>query len=248
MARPLIGITTYERNVQDDFVLPAAYVDAVRRAGGLPVLLPSGEQHAVDLLAALDGVIMSGGLDVAIERYGGQPHPSVEPPNAERDAFEIELIQRIIAQPTPLLAICRGAQVLNVALGGTLIEHVPDAVDGSVEHQTATGAPTPHAVTIVQTSRLYEILGTAACAPASWHHQAIRQLAAGLVPVAYAADSTIEAVELPAHPWLIGVQWHPEITAAADPAQQRLFDAFVAATTARHQRPALNGGMQRCNA
>lgn len=229
MTIPLIGITTYERNQQGDFVLPAVYVDAVRRAGGIAVLVPPGDPHLDDLLQRLDGLILSGGMDVDPALYGGAQHPKVEPPNPERDATEIDLVRRVIARPVPTFAICRGAQVLNVALGGTLIEHLPDVVGDTIAHQTESGEPVPHPLSIVPESRLHEILGEQTHSPASWHHQAIRQLAPGLLPVARAADGTIEAVELPDHPWLIGVQWHPEITAGDDPAQQRLFDAFVAA-------------------
>lgn len=236
MPVPLIGITTYERNANGDFVLPAVYVDAVRRAGGMPVLVPPGDPQITDLLQSLDGLILSGGMDVDPALYGGAQHREVEPPNPERDATEIKLVRQAINQSMPTLAICRGAQVLNVALGGTLIEHLPDIVGEAIPHQTSGGQPSSHPVTIAPDSRLHALLGDEPGAPASWHHQAIRQLAPGLLPVAYAADGTIEAVELPDHPWLIGVQWHPEITAGEDPVQQRLFDALVAAARTFRQQ------------
>lgn len=230
---PLIGITTYERNEKDDFVLPAAYADAVRRAGGIPVLVPPGEPRLDALLARLDGLILSGGMDVDPARYGGLPHARIEPPNPERDETEIALVRGVVADGLPLLGICRGAQLLNVALGGSLVEHLPDEVGEAVAHQTEAGDPTPHPVEIAPGSRLAAIVGARAEAPASWHHQAVRRVAPGLTPVAQAPDGTVEAVEMAGHPWLIGVQWHPELTAATDPAQQRLFDALVAAARAR---------------
>lgn len=233
---PLIGITTYERNAQAAFVLPAFYVDAVRRAGGVPILLPPGELHLANVLSGIDGLILSGGLDVDPALYDGQPHPKVEPPNRERDATEIELVRRVIEMQVPLLAICRGAQILNVALGGSLIEHLPDEVDESVAHQDEAGEPTAHSISVMAESFLARIVGETLTAPISWHHQAIRRVAAGLSPVAHATDGTIEAVEMPDHPWLIGVQWHPEMSAAEEATQQHLFDAFVAATRAFRRR------------
>src|SRR6185295_2598637 len=127
-ARPLIGITTYGRNADGEFHLPSEYVEAVRRAGGVPVLIPPGEEHLEEVLDRLDGVILSGGGDVDPVHYGGVPHATIDRIDGERDAMEIALTRGLLELDLPTLAICRGAQVLNVALGGSLIEHLPEEV------------------------------------------------------------------------------------------------------------------------
>jgi putative glutamine amidotransferase len=230
-ALPLIGITTYGRNHEDEFTLPAVYVEAVRRAGGIPLLIPPGERHIDSLLAALDGLILSGGGDLDPAYYGSAGHPTIYMIDLERDTTELEVARRVAANGTPTLCICRGLQVLNVALGGTLFEHLPDHLSGAIQHRAEPGKPTAHTLTIIPTTRLAEILDPGPAKVVSWHHQAIRSIAPGLTVAAQAEDGTIEAVEAPAHPWLIAVQWHPEMSAAGDPRQQRLFDDFVAAVT-----------------
>jgi putative glutamine amidotransferase len=235
---PIIGLTTYERDQQQNYGLPAEYVEAVRRAGGIPVLLPHGELYQDELLNLLDGVILTGGGDVDPSHYEGSAHEALEDVDPERDASEINLAQLIVASKLPALHICRGAQVLNVALGGTLIEHLPDEMGDEIEHRTTPPGYTYHSVTIETGSRLAAIVGQTEVTSNSWHHQAVRQLAPGLKAVAFAPDGTIEAVEMPNHPWLVAVQWHPESLAAADPAHQRIFDALVeaAARQARQRR------------
>ena len=234
---PLIGITTYGRDKENHFTLPGEYVDAVRRAGGIPVLIPAGETEIDALLARLDGLILAGGGDVDPELYAGNNHIEIYMIDPERDSSELALARTVAANGTPTLGICRGIQVLNVALGGSLVEHLPDEVGETIPHRN----PPPghaqvssyalHPLTVDGESRLADILGTREIEPASWHHQAVRRLADGLrvVAQAQAEDGTIEAAELAEHPWLVAVQWHPEITAADDPSQQRIFDAFVAA-------------------
>lgn len=232
---PLIGITTYGRDEENHFSLPGEYVDAVRRAGGIPVLIPAGETQIDALLARLDGLILAGGGDVDPELYAGNSHIEIYMIDPERDSSEIALARKVAANGTPALGICRGLQVLNVALGGSLVEHLPDEVGEEITHRN----PPPghaqissyalHPLRVDEESRLAAIVGSNEIEPASWHHQAVRRLADGLQVVARAEDGTIEAAEAPDHPWLVAVQWHPEITAANDPAQQRLFDAFVAA-------------------
>lgn len=232
---PLIGITTYGRNAENEFSLPGEYVDAVRRAGGIPVLIPAGETHIDDLLARLDGVILSGGGDVDPEHYAGRKHVEIYMVDPERDGTELALARQVAGDGTPTLCICRGIQVLNVALGGSLVEHLPDEVGEAITHRNPPpghaqiGSYALHPLIVDGGSRLADILGTSAIEPASWHHQAVRRLADGLRVVAQAEDGTIEAAESVEHPWLVAVQWHPEITAADDPSQQRIFDAFVAA-------------------
>lgn len=229
--RPIIGITTYARDEGGDFKLPTEYVDAVRQAGGIPVLIPPGEPHQTQLLDFLDGFILSGGGDVDPVLYQGQNHETIYMVDHERDHSEIEFTRQAVSRNVPTLCICRGIQVLNVALGGTLIEHLPDAVGNQIAHRVPPRNPTEHPITIEPDSKLAQIMGQTEVTTASWHHQAVRQPAPGLQVVAHAPDGTIEAVEMPDHPWLIAVQWHPELTATADPGQQRLFDALVEATT-----------------
>ncbi len=230
MRAPIIGITTYGTDERGRYTLPAEYVEAVDRAGGVPLLMPPVPEHAQRYLSLVDGVILAGGGDLDPKHYEGAWHATLYGIHEGRDALELALARQIVKQGTPLLAICRGMQVLNVALGGTLIEHLPDAVGEGVLHRAPPREPVPHPVTVKPGSRLAEVLGGDECAPLSWHHQAVRALAPGFTAVAQAPDGTIEAMEMPRHPWLLAVQWHPELTAQKDPAQQRLFDALVAAT------------------
>ena len=240
--RPLIGITTYGRGTDDRFRLPAPYVDAVRRAGGVAVLVPPGGEIG-QLLEEVDGWILAGGGDLDPRLYEGRPHATIERVDAERDASEFELAKAIVERDLPALCICRGAQVLNVALGGTLIEHLPDEVGEAIEHRApaGTGIYPRHPVAVEAGSRLAAIMGSDRVEPASWHHQAVRRLASGLVLTARAPDGTVEAFEKPDREWLIAVQWHPEVTAGEDPTQQRLFDGLVAAAARRSGRAGAPG-------
>jgi putative glutamine amidotransferase len=233
---PRIGITTYGRNDEGRFTIPAKYVDAVRRAGGLPLLLAPGEPRLLEWLELADALILTGGPDVDPSLYRGAAHPEVYGIDRERDESDLFLARHAVASKMPALCICRGTQVLNVALGGTLVEHVPDVVGEKVLHRGKERAYTPHAVRVDERSRLAEILGATEMSPMSSHHQAIRDVAPGLDVVARAPDGIIEAVEMRAHPWLVAVQWHPESTAAEDATQQRLFDALVAAAREHRRR------------
>lgn len=208
-------------------MLSSHFIDAIHRAGGIPVVLPPYENDAGDQLERIDGLIISGGSDIDPSHYGGEQHPEVYEVDRVRDAGEIALVRLAAERGLPTLGICRGAQMINVALGGSLIEHLPDAVDNSIQHRADPPGAVLHAVHIDAGSRLAEIVGNEVIAPASWHHQAIRTLAPGLVITARAPDGVIEAVELPSHPWLIAVQWHPEMTAVHDPVQQLLFNSLV---------------------
>lgn len=228
-ARPLIGITTYGRDERGRYTLPSEYVDAVERAGAVPLLIPPAPDHAARYLELVDGVVLAGGGDLDPSHYRGSAHETLYGVDARRDALELALARALVQRGQPTLAICRGLQVLNVALGGDLIEHLPAVVGEDVLHRKPPREPVPHAVALKPGSRLAQVTGVTQARPMSWHHQAVRTVAPGLEVVATAPDGTIEAVELPVHPWLIAVQWHPELTAAHDPAQQRLFDALVAA-------------------
>ena len=233
MPQPLIGITSYGRDDNNRFSLRAEYIEAIRRAGGIPILLPPGEPHWPELFQKLDGLLLAGGGDIDPALYGGVRHPAIYMVDPERDQVELALARNAVAAQLPTLGICRGSQVINVALGGTLIEHVPDEVGDFVPHRLVPGQYARHPVTVAPSSLLATILGQMETVAASSHHQAIRQHAPPLQVVATAADGIIEAVEMKDHPWLIAVQWHPEITAAEDLAQQRLFDAFVRAAVSK---------------
>jgi putative glutamine amidotransferase len=229
MPRPIIGITTYGRDEDGRFRLPAVYVDAVRRAGGIAVMIPPGDDPWDELFDLIDGLILAGGGDLEPSLYGGSKHEAIYGVDSERDRSELALARRVAASELPTLGICRGHQLVNVALGGTLYEHLPDVVGDAVVHRLPPREPSEHAITIDGKSRLANILGQEQFAAPSWHHQAIREAAQGLVPVARAPDGTIEGCELKTHPWLFTVQWHPELTAHTSATQQRLFDALVEA-------------------
>src|SRR6185503_1543918 len=228
----------YPRDAKGDFRLPADYLDAVRRAGGVPVLLApgAGEAEVAALVERLDGIVLSGGGDVDPAHYGGDAaHAKIERVDAERDAFELALARAVVERQVPALSICRGCQVMNVALGGTLHEHLPDAVGESIAHRPKANDDQKgddevrirHAVEVEGGSRLADLMGTMRPSPVSWHHQAPDGVAPGLCVAARADDGTIEALELPEHPWLVAVQWHPEMSAAEDVEQQRIFDGLV---------------------
>ncbi|CAL9318752.1 gamma-glutamyl-gamma-aminobutyrate hydrolase family protein [Streptomyces sp. SudanB182_2057] len=210
-ARPLIGVSTYlESGTRwgvwelEAVLLPAAYPRLVQRAGGLALLLPpDAPERAAAALAPLDGLVVAGGPDVDPARYGAERSPRTGPPAPERDAWELALIEAALATGVPLLGVCRGMQLLNVALGGTLVQHL----DGHAEKVGVFGG---HPVKPVPGTLYGGIVPEELTVP-TYHHQAVERLGAGLVPSAYAADGTVEAVELPAdRGWVLGVQWHPE--------------------------------------
>jgi len=224
----LIGISSYARAGQPPaFSIPTGYVDAVRRAGAVPVVLPPGEAEPGRLLDSVGGLIVSGGGDINPTAYGGRQHETVYSVCEERDAFEFALARAALADTrVPVLCICRGLQVLNVVCGGTLHVHLPEHYGEHIAHRLPPRDTSVHAVRIEPDSRLAKILGSTEAQVRSWHHQAIDTLGDGLRAVAWAEDGVIEAVEHVEHPWCIGVQWHPEMQ-LDDDAQQRLFRALV---------------------
>ncbi len=227
---PVIGLTTYGRNAENRYHLPAEYVESVRRAGGLAWLIAPGEPQLDELLARLDAIIFTGGGDIDPQRYKGNMHPAIYSIDPERDDTELRLIDKVLQSNLPTLCICRGLQLLNVALGGSLIEHLPDEIPETVLHRKPPRLSTTHPVTIDPASRLSKITGKQQIEGVSWHHQAIRQLAVGLKAVAFASDGVIEAVEMPGRSNLLAVQWHPEMSSATDIQQQRLFDWLIEKT------------------
>lgn len=238
--KPLIGLTTYGRNDFDEdtprFCTPAAYCDAVARAGGVPVLIPPCQPDFATLASRFDGFVLIGGGDVDPSHYGGRSHETIYMTDAERDGWELGFARKLAQSDLPALCICRGCQVLNVALGGTLVEHLPDEVGDELAHRDPPRKPTEHAVTIEPDSKLAGLIGGTVCNTISWHHQAVRDVAKPLKVVARASDGTIEAVELPDHPFMVAVQWHPELAAERDPIQQGLFDRLVEAARSRRQK------------
>ncbi|AVH66904.1 peptidase C26 [Nostoc sp. 'Peltigera membranacea cyanobiont' 213] len=232
--KALIGITTYGRQEALPFSLPSVYIDAVRAAGGTPILLPPGETDPAILLEPLDGLIMSGGGDINPVWYEGLDHPSIYSIDSDRDAFELQLAKYAMQHHLPVLGICRGLQILIVASGGTLIPHVPEVYGNSVLHridpEPGKRLPTEHLVQINGESRLANIVQNTHISVVSWHHQAVHKVPDGWRVVAHASeDGVIEAVEHEHHPWAIGVQWHPELS-VNDPHHERIFQAFVQAT------------------
>jgi putative glutamine amidotransferase len=225
--RPVIGLVSYGRNEKGQFYLPATYVDAVRQAGGLPVILPPGDREPQPWLDLVDGVVLTGGGDIDPELYGGLDHPTIYLVDAERDHSELALARLAVEEQVPTLAICRGIQVLNVALGGDLVEHVPDVYGEEVIHRLNPPGPADHSVRVAPDTQLAQIFGQTEAVVRSWHHQAVKRPGKGLRPAAWAPDGVIEAVEAENRAWVVGVQWHPELMVSTDRVQRQLFAAFV---------------------
>ncbi len=219
MTGPVVGITTKPKELDSSFgvqpshVLPATYTDAVREAGGLPLALPCADPGDVDaLLDRLDAVVLSGGGDMDPTSHGRGPSDVVYGVVGARDRFELRVVEAARDRGMPLLAICRGIQVLNVALGGDLVLDIPTEVGEAVVHRIGEqGVVASHPVTVDPDSELARHLGATDVEVSSSHHQAIRRLAGGLRATAWAADEVIEAVEPADGGWpVLGVQWHPE--------------------------------------
>jgi putative glutamine amidotransferase len=226
---PIVGITAYGRESGPrgmQFSLPTAYVDSVRTAGGLPVLLAPGELDPGDALAAVDALVFAGGGDIDPARTGGD-HETNYSVDGERDVFELGLLEAALAREVPTLAICRGLQVLNVLRGGTLHAHLPDVFGERVIHRVPPLDPVHHDVTLEPDTALAKIYGAPELEIVSWHHQAVDRLGEGLRPAAFAADGVIEALELEGAPWLLAVQWHPELQREEDSPQRALFRALT---------------------
>ena len=234
--KPIIGLTTYgyqEQNFVSEYydhhyALPKEYIDSVTRAGGVPLLIPPNGVDGEALRPIIDGLIVTGGTDVSPVHYQGDTeNEKVLAPDAERDAAEIALIHHAMAgMDIPVLCICRGMQILNVALGGTLHAHIPDIRNNDI-HRETDGGWILHDCIVQPGSRLGGIMDADRVNTFSGHHQAVDTVGAGLEVAAQAPDSIVEALIAPAHPWLIGVQWHPEKSTASDPTQQSLFDELV---------------------
>jgi putative glutamine amidotransferase len=229
VVRPLIGISSYGRaGERQTFSIPCEYVDVVRTAGGVPMILPPVECEAPEGLDAVAGLILPGGGDVDPAHYGGGHHEALYGISEERDRFELALARAALERrDLPILCVCRGMQLLNVALGGDLVLHLPDVYGDRVAHRAPALKPTQHHVRIDPDSRLARILGQTECTVQSIHHQAVGRLGNGLRAVAWAEDGVIEAVESDDHPFVIAVQWHPELDALSDPRPLGLFEEFI---------------------
>ena len=229
MGRPIIGITgeleaaRWRNWIREAVLSPVSYTRAVERAGGTPVILPPVPSSSVpSLVAKIDALVVAGGRDVDPSLYNETPHDQTDVPDHRRDRFEILMTRAAIEADLPFLAICRGMHILNVARGGTLIQHLPDRL-GSESHKPDPVKMTIHDVEISAASNLGRVLGTTAQVPAA-HHQGIDRIGSGLLTVAWTPDQVVEAVELQGHRFGIGVQWHPE-----EGDDTRIFEALVAA-------------------
>ena len=237
MARPLIGITTYVTPAKwgawelEAALIPVDYVRAVERAGGRALLVPPSEDGVEETLQALDGLLFSGGSDLDPDLYDQERHDETSGVHEQRDRAELALLEAALQRDMPVLAICRGSQVLNVARGGDLVQHLPDVV-GDEKHKHTPGSYADHDVTVEDGTRLASLLGDRAPVK-SHHHQGIGRIGEGLRIAAHAEDGTVEAVEDPGRRFAVGVLWHPE---AGDDA--RLFEELV--REAEHYRAARN--------
>jgi len=240
---PLIGVSTSEMRAparthalpeseppMRELALGLSYPRSVERSGAIPVVLPPMELANVEaLLDRLSGLMISGGPDVHPSAYGAQPDPALGPTEPDLDAFELELIRRADERGMPILGICRGEQLLNVARGGTLVQDIPTALGSGVEHrQEQPGRIPTHDLVVASGSRLEGVLGREARDVNSFHHQCVQRLGRGLRPVAWAPDGVVEAIEAPDRDFVVGVQWHAESLAERED-HVGLFGAFVAA-------------------
>lgn len=212
--RPLIGITAYAEDARwgnwesPAAFVPLAYCQAVETAGGRPLLVPPSYEGVEETLAALDGLVLSGGADLDPASYGADPHPETNGTRPERDEAELALLEGALARDLPVLAVCRGSQVLNVALGGDLVQHLPELV-GHEGHRETLGTYADHDVEVLPGTRLADALGAQA-AIKSHHHQGFGRVGEGLRTAARAPDGTVEAIEDPSRRFTLGVLWHPE--------------------------------------
>ncbi|MGZ8698118.1 MAG: gamma-glutamyl-gamma-aminobutyrate hydrolase family protein [Gaiellaceae bacterium] len=226
MARPVIGITTYVTPAKWSYweveaaLIPADYVYAVERAGGRALLVPPSEDGVEETLQALDGLVFSGGSDLDPGLYDQEPHEETLGIHEARDRAELALLEAALERDMPVLAICRGSQVLNVARGGDLVQHLPEVV-GDEKHKHTPGTFADHDVTLEDGTRLGSLLGDRAPVK-SHHHQGIGRIGNGLRVAAHAEDGTVEAVEDPGQRFAVGVLWHPEAGEDA-----RLFEELV---------------------
>jgi len=231
MARPLIGIAPNYRLKQkrgDSYVLDANYVKLIRASGGQPVILPLVEtlEEARETVGRLDGLLLSGGGDIDPSRYGQNVRRTDQLGAPARNASDLLLARAAQERGTPTLGVCLGVQVMNVEFGGTLLQHLPEDVPGSLKHEEETEESPEHAVTVEPETLLSRILGAASAVVNSFHHQSVGKVAPGFRVAAKSPDGIIEAIERPDLPFYVGVQWHPE-RMLDSPVTRKLTGAFV---------------------
>jgi putative glutamine amidotransferase len=233
--KPLIGITTNQSKTpygQPTVMLMQSYINAVMDAGGVPVLIPSliAEDGWDAVYARLDGILFSGGGDIGLEYSPGEPHARIDDVDLARDAIELKMVQAAALDGKPFLGICRGCQVVNVALGGTLYTHIPDQLPNALDHSYPGNMRTMlvHDVKIEEGTHLAEIFGEPILKVNSLHHQGIKDIAPSIRVAGHAPDGLVEAVELPDHPFGLAVQWHPEWLTDQQ-SMRNLFKNFVQA-------------------
>jgi gamma-glutamyl-gamma-aminobutyrate hydrolase PuuD len=212
--RPIIGITSYAETARwgawecPSALIPLSYVRAVENAGGRPLLVPPSQEGVEETLDAVDGLIFSGGADLDPASYGADAHPATNGVRPERDSAEIRLLEAALTRDMPVLAVCRGSQILNVARGGDLVQHLPDVL-GHDQHKETPGVFSEHDVEVAAGTRLNQLVGGRAPVK-SHHHQGFGRLGEGLEESARAGDGTVEAIEDPSRRFALGVLWHPE--------------------------------------
>jgi putative glutamine amidotransferase len=242
--KPVIGISPSPDDVEFGhgrfrrYALSDTYTRSVLAAGGIPVILPPHADAIDDLLDSLDGVIFSGGGDIDPVHWNEEPHDQAYGFDEERDAFELEAIRKAVARDMPMLGICRGIQTVNVALGGTIVQDIPDLLPGALQHRQQEDGKKrdvpSHTVTIKEGNNpLYRAVGQATMETNSFHHQSIRELGEGLEVIATAEDGVIEAVWNPAMTFGLAVQWHPEMLAAEHAPHASIFTALVEAASSK---------------
>lgn len=232
---PIIGITSSQSTNsygQPSISLLRAYTDAIEQAGGVPVIIPSSLAKGgwESLYPRLDGVLFSGGGDIAVEHFNGEPHPKIDDIEPERDAVELDLLHAAASQGKPFLGICRGCQLVNVGLGGTLYTHLADQLPGVLHHDNPGNMryTLVHEVQIEEGTFLASVLGEPLVHTNSHHHQGLKNIAPQLKVAARTPDGLVEAIELPGHPFGLAVQWHPEWLTDQEPTRN-LFRKFVLA-------------------
>jgi len=231
--KPLIGITTH--NAANEYgqvriVLQQAYAKAIMQAGGVPLLVPSllAEDGWDAAFSRLDGILFSGGGDIALDHFAGDPHPRITNVEPARDSVELKLIHAAASDGKPFLGICRGCQLMNVALGGTLYTHIPDQLPDALDHSYPADMRVVlvHEVKIEEGTRVAEVLGEPIVRVNSHHHQGLKEIASSLRVAGHAPDGLVEAIELPDHPFGLAVQWHPEWLTDQE-STRNLFRSFV---------------------
>lgn len=231
--KPIIGITTTQSKTvygQPTVMLMQSYINAVMQAGGVPILIPSliaGDGWDT-VYSRVDGILFSGGGDIGLEYSPGEPHPRIDEVDLARDSIELKLVRAAASDGKPFLGICRGCQVMNVALGGNLYTHIPDQLPNALDHSYPGNMRTVlvHEVKIEEGTYLAEIFGEPILKVNSLHHQGLKEIAPSLRVSGYSPDGLVEAVELPDHPFGLAVQWHPEWLTDQEPTRN-LFCKFV---------------------